>query len=119
MQWLKFERLRWDKGQPDTAEYHCEGCDAAIAEHHKTAMLAAGEWRATAEAAKIPAPSAITSRRSIRRSAGSAGRGSRGGDSVLRWLCCHFNPRGGFGFKGFLLSPDLIGCLVPVALTEP
>ncbi|SLN78038.1 hypothetical protein ROE7235_03828 [Roseibaca ekhonensis] len=49
VQWLKFERLRWDKGQPDTAEYHCEGCDAAIAEHHKTAMLAAGEWRATAE----------------------------------------------------------------------
>jgi phage terminase large subunit GpA-like protein len=50
VQWLKFERLRWDKGQPDTAEYHCEGCDAAIAEHHKTAMLEAGEWRATAEA---------------------------------------------------------------------
>jgi phage terminase large subunit GpA-like protein len=49
VQWLKFERLRWDKGQPDTADYHCEGCDAPIAEHHKTAMLAAGEWRATAE----------------------------------------------------------------------
>ena len=49
VQWLKFERLRWDKGRPDTAEYHCEGCDAAIAEHHKTAMLEAGEWRATAE----------------------------------------------------------------------
>ena len=51
MQWLKFERLRWEKGRPETAEYHCEGCDAAIAEHHKTAMLEAGEWRATAEAA--------------------------------------------------------------------
>ena len=49
MQWLKFERLRWEKGRPETAEYHCEGCDAAIAEHHKTAMLEAGEWRATAE----------------------------------------------------------------------
>jgi phage terminase large subunit GpA-like protein len=49
MQWLRFERLRWDKGQPDTAAYHCEGCDAPIAEHHKTAMLAAGEWRATAQ----------------------------------------------------------------------
>src|SRR6056297_3072149 len=48
-QWLKFERLRWEKGRPETAEYHCEGCDAAIAEHHKTAMLEAGEWRATAE----------------------------------------------------------------------
>ena len=49
VQWLRFERLRWDKGQPDTAAYHCEGCDTAIAEHHKTAMLAAGEWRATAQ----------------------------------------------------------------------
>ena len=27
MQWLKFERLRWQKGQPETAEYHCEGCE--------------------------------------------------------------------------------------------
>ena len=49
-QWLKFDRLRWQKGRPETAEYHCEGCDAAIAEHHKTAMLEAGEWRATAVA---------------------------------------------------------------------
>ena len=51
MQWLKFERLRWRKGSPETAEYHCEGCDQPIAEHHKTAMLEAGEWRATATAA--------------------------------------------------------------------
>jgi phage terminase large subunit GpA-like protein len=34
MQWLKFDRLRWQKGRPETAEYHCEG-----------------EWRATAIAA--------------------------------------------------------------------
>ena len=38
-------------GKPETAEYHCEGCEQAIAEHHKTAMLQAGEWRPTAEAA--------------------------------------------------------------------
>jgi len=50
-QWLKFERLRWEKGQPETAEYHCEDCDQPIAEHHKTAMLAAGEWRAMAKSA--------------------------------------------------------------------
>jgi phage terminase large subunit GpA-like protein len=48
MQWLQFERLRWTKGQPETAAYHCEGCENPIAEHHKTAMLARGEWRATA-----------------------------------------------------------------------
>jgi phage terminase large subunit GpA-like protein len=51
MQWLKFERLRWEKGQPETAEYICEACECGIAEHHKTAMLAAGEWRPTADAA--------------------------------------------------------------------
>ena len=50
-QWLKFERLRWEKARPEAAEYHCEGCERPIAEHHKTAMLEAGEWRATAVAA--------------------------------------------------------------------
>ena len=31
--------------------YACEGRDAAIAEHHKTAMLEHGEWRPTATSA--------------------------------------------------------------------
>jgi phage terminase large subunit GpA-like protein len=47
-QWLKFERLRWDKGRPETVAYLCEACEQGIAEHHKTAMLEAGVWRATA-----------------------------------------------------------------------
>ncbi len=50
MQWLRFERLRWEKGKPETAHYVCEGCEGRIEEHHKTAMLEAGEWRTTAEA---------------------------------------------------------------------
>jgi len=49
-QWLQFERLRWAKRRPETAAYHCEGCERPIAEHHKTEMLARGEWRATAVA---------------------------------------------------------------------
>jgi phage terminase large subunit GpA-like protein len=49
-QWLKFERLRWDKGAPDTAHYVCEACERPIAEHHKAGMLAGGEWRPTATA---------------------------------------------------------------------
>jgi phage terminase large subunit GpA-like protein len=48
MQWLSFERLRWDTGKPDTAHYICPSCDGRVEEHHKTAMLEAGEWRATA-----------------------------------------------------------------------
>ena len=48
MQWLQFERLRWEKGQPETATYNCEGCEKPIAEHHKTQMLERGDWRPTA-----------------------------------------------------------------------
>jgi phage terminase large subunit GpA-like protein len=51
LQWLKWERLRWPKGLPDRARYHCEGCDEPIEERHKTWMMdpanGAG-WRATA-----------------------------------------------------------------------
>jgi len=50
-QWLKFERLRWEKERPEAAAYHWEGCNCAIAEHHKTALLEAGKWHATATAA--------------------------------------------------------------------
>ena len=48
-QWLRFEQLRWDKGQPETAAYICEACDTAISEHHKTWMLERGEWQAMAQ----------------------------------------------------------------------
>ncbi|MCI0600041.1 MAG: phage terminase large subunit family protein [Beijerinckiaceae bacterium] len=51
MQWLKFERLRWDKGKPETTHYLCESCDGRVEERHKTAMLGAGEWRAAAVSA--------------------------------------------------------------------
>ena len=51
-QWLEFERLRWEKGQPGTAHYLCQDCDGAIHEHHKTRMLEQGEWRSTAKSEK-------------------------------------------------------------------
>ncbi len=44
MQTLHFERLT--QTDLDDVRYACEACDMLIAEHHKTAMLAAGEWRA-------------------------------------------------------------------------
>ncbi|CAA7615048.1 phage terminase large subunit family protein [Magnetospirillum sp. SS-4] len=50
MQWLKFERLKWDKGQPASVHYLCEACDQPITESAKATMLAAGVWRATAVA---------------------------------------------------------------------
>tara|TARA_R110000823_G_scaffold203424_1_gene334350 strand:- start:28992 stop:30896 length:1905 start_codon:yes stop_codon:yes gene_type:complete len=47
-QWLRFEQLRWQWGEPETAHYVCESCDDEIQEQHKTWMLGQGEWRATA-----------------------------------------------------------------------
>ncbi|MCL5779197.1 phage terminase large subunit family protein [Limibaculum sp. FT325] len=55
LQWLKFERLRWKPGRPDTAAYLCEHCDEPIAERHKTWMMAEASgacWMATAEPAR-------------------------------------------------------------------
>lgn len=52
LQWLRFERLRWEAGRPETAAYACEHCEEPIAERHKTAMMAEENgacWIATAE----------------------------------------------------------------------
>ena len=62
-QWLKFERLRWEKGKPETAAYACEGCDAPIAEHHKTAMLEARRMAGDRDLGRSRRRSASTSRR--------------------------------------------------------
>lgn len=45
---LRWENLRWDD-EPASARYACEHCGSLIDEHHKPAMLAAGEWRAAGE----------------------------------------------------------------------
>lgn len=53
LQWLKFERLRWERGRPETVAYLCEHCDEPIAERHKTWMLdetSGAQWIATAPA---------------------------------------------------------------------
>jgi phage terminase large subunit GpA-like protein len=42
---LKFERLRWPKGEPQKAAYHCIACEQPIFNHQKNTMLARGEWR--------------------------------------------------------------------------
>ena len=44
---LAWDNLRWPKGQPEQAVYHCADCGAGIEEHHKTKMLAAGRWVAS------------------------------------------------------------------------
>jgi phage terminase large subunit GpA-like protein len=44
---LTWSGLQWPKDQPALAQYQCESCLALIPEHHKTQMLAAGQWIAT------------------------------------------------------------------------
>lgn len=43
---LVWERVRWPDNQPGKAAYCCVACEKLIGEEHKTAMLAAHEWRA-------------------------------------------------------------------------
>jgi len=44
-QWLRFEQLRWEWGNPSSARYVCESCSVEISEHHKTRMLEQGQWQ--------------------------------------------------------------------------
>lgn len=50
MQQLEFARLRWAPGKPATVQYQCKSCEGTFGEHHKTDMLAGGEWRTTSQA---------------------------------------------------------------------
>ncbi len=47
-QTLTWDRITWEPDKPETAKYKCVHCDELIEERHKTKMLAAGKWRATA-----------------------------------------------------------------------
>lgn len=61
LQWLKFERLRWEKGRPETARYVCEDCEEPIEERHKTWMMDEGNgacWQATADPETLAAAQA-------------------------------------------------------------
>lgn len=51
-QYLEFEKLRWDKGNPSSVYYECAECSGHIFEHHKTVMFdyENAEWRPTSVA---------------------------------------------------------------------
>jgi phage terminase large subunit GpA-like protein len=48
MDWIRWENIRWQDADPSTVALWCTHCEQLIPEHHKTWMLARGEWRATA-----------------------------------------------------------------------
>jgi phage terminase large subunit GpA-like protein len=51
-QWLEWSGLRWNPGGRDV-RYVCRECGSEIAEHHKTAMIAAGRWEPQQPEARI------------------------------------------------------------------
>ena len=56
LQWLKFERLRWNKGDHRSVRYVCEHCEEPIEERHKTWMLApenGAVWQPTADPEQV------------------------------------------------------------------
>lgn len=50
---ISFDKLVWDKGQPESVYLLCIGCDRAILESAKPGMLAQGKWVATATAPEL------------------------------------------------------------------
>ena len=49
---LRWANVRWFDADPATVRYACEHCGTLIEETHKPGMLAGGEWRADAPAAR-------------------------------------------------------------------
>ena len=50
MQYLRWQQMKWEKDQPETAAYECENCGGLIPHSKKRWMVDRGEWRATATA---------------------------------------------------------------------
>lgn len=46
---LYWKNVSWPEGQPQDAVYACEHCGGIVKDSDKPAMLAAGEWRGTAD----------------------------------------------------------------------
>lgn len=44
---LRWKQVRWDSGRPDTAAYHCEGCDRGWTDAERVAAVTGGRWRAS------------------------------------------------------------------------
>jgi phage terminase large subunit GpA-like protein len=44
---ITWANIEWPEDRPQAAAFRCPSCKALIDEHHKPAMVAAGQWRAT------------------------------------------------------------------------
>lgn len=47
--WIRWQNIKFNEGEPDSAMLLCESCGTLIEERFKTWMLDHGEWRATAK----------------------------------------------------------------------
>ncbi len=52
-QTLRWENVRWEDGDPESAAYACEACGVLIGEERKLDMLRAGRWVAENEEASV------------------------------------------------------------------
>lgn len=48
MQYLRWQQMKWEPDQPETAAYECENCGVKIPHRQKRWMVDRGEWRPTA-----------------------------------------------------------------------
>lgn len=44
---ILWQHIEWQPDKPKTAAFRCPHCEETISERHKSAMMAAGRWRAT------------------------------------------------------------------------
>ena len=110
---LTFEGLTWPEGKPEQARYACEHCGSLIDEACKTALLEAGEWRRTAEAAETHESADAEFARNSGRTAGFH-------------LSSLYSPVGWFAwadaaamFEAARKNPDLMKGFVNTVLGEP
>lgn len=49
---LQWAHVRWDAGAPESARIECPTCEGRIEDHERGRMIAAAEWRASAEGSR-------------------------------------------------------------------
>lgn len=54
MDYMRWDRIKWENDDPQTAALLCTDCGVLIEERHKTGMLLNGEWRAENPNAPYP-----------------------------------------------------------------
>lgn len=96
---IRWSDIRWNEGDPDSAHWICPANGCVVEERHKPAMVAAGQWRATAPEVR-----------------------GHAGFRINALISPHHNARWGKLAAEFLLarqSPDTLQTFTNLVLGEP